>query len=197
MTAHAYDEDIIGRGAVATRLPAEVVGIGSSRGMRRPDTATGVPLPSAITVTTDAALGAAAAAVADARRHVGLAVEQRSFVPTAPDDGRPARLLLLASAAPVRALAALVAPPTAPPAVVAALSAVLFPPAGHLGPATLQLKAPGVFVSVVAADGADLRAALSQVGAQVVPGGGWGPQETRERERRVVYVRGTWEVCAG
>ena len=55
-------------------------------------------------------------------------------------------------------------------------------------PATLQLKADGVFVSVRARDPFDITQALDALPAQLVG------LDARREERRLVYGEGTWRI---
>src|SRR5581483_4836320 len=78
----------------------------------RTDATASQPVP-VVTVTTDASLGAAVAGLVEALQDTGLAVAQRTFLPTPPCEERARRIVLLAHTAPLRTLVALVAPPTA------------------------------------------------------------------------------------
>ncbi len=84
-------------------------------------------------------------------------------------------------------LARLVAPATAPAGVAPALAAAL-----GIGqrpvPATLQLKADGVFVSIRSRDILDITQALDALPVQLAR------LDTRREERRLVYSEGTWHI---
>jgi len=124
-------------------------------------------------------------------------VERRAFLPTRDDETSPWGVLLLAVAGPPLPLARLVAPATAPPGIVPALAAALgigpntdqaptTDPA--TAPATLQLKAAGVFVVVRVRDRGDLTRVLDGLPAQVAR------LVVRGAERRLVYEAGTWHI---
>ncbi len=157
--------------------------------------------PGPVTLTTGRITGDAADALTDALRAAGVAVEQRTFLPTRDDETSPWGVLLLAVAGPPLPLVRLVAPATAPPGVVPALTVALgigpdtdqapttdpqTEPA--TAPATLQLKAAGVFIVVRVRDRGDLTRALDGLPAQVAR------LAVRRAERRLVYEAGTWHI---
>jgi len=142
-------------------------------------------------------------ALAAALGAAGVAVERRVFLPARDDETPPWGALLLAVAGPPLPLARLVAPATAPPDVVPALAAALgigpdmdqasatdpnqdTDPATD--PATLQLKAEGVFVVVRVRDRGDLVRTLDGLPAQVAR------LVVRGAERRLVYEAGAWQI---
>jgi len=96
-------------------------------------------------------------------------------------------VLLLAASGPPLPLTRLVGPATAPAGVTPALAAAL-----GIGqrpvPATLQLKADGVFVSVRGRDLIDITQALDALPAQLER------LDTRREERRLVYAEGAWRI---
>jgi len=57
-----------------------------------------------------------------------------------------------------------------------------------LSPATLQLKADGVFVSIRGCDLFDITQALDALPAQLAR------LDTRREERRLVYAEGAWRI---
>ena len=131
----------------------------------------------------------------------GVAVKRRVFLPARDDETPPWGALLLAVAGPPLPLARLVAPATAPSGVVPALVAALVAALGigpdtdqasttdqTLAPATLQLKAEGVFVVVRVRDRSDLVRTLDGLPAQVAR------LVVRGAERRLVYEAGAWHI---
>ncbi len=162
----------------------------------RDDTDTpGATAPDHVTLTTGRRVGDAAAATAltDAFQGAGLVVERRTFLPARDDEAHPASVLLLALAGPPLALARLVVPATAPPGVVPALVTALGIGPGPavaalVAPATLQLKADGVFVSMRVRDRGDLLHALDDLPARIARLG------VRGAERRLVYDAGAWHI---
>ncbi len=145
--------------------------------------------PSHVTLTTDHVTAAAAGPLANALHAAGIAVEHRAFLPVRGEELHPSGVLLLATDGPPLPLARLVAPATAPPGVADALATALGLGGGErAAPATLQLKADGVFVSVRAHDAFDTLAALDGLPAQL------GRLDTRREERRLVYAEGTWRI---
>jgi hypothetical protein len=143
--------------------------------------------PTHVTLTTDHATADAAAPLADALHTAGVAVERHAFLPVRDEEQHPSGVLLLATSGPPLPLARLVVPATAPPGVAPAL-------AGALGvgersvPATLQLKADGVFVSVRGRNLFDITQALDGLPAQ------FARLDTRREERRLVYSEGAWRI---
>lgn len=151
--------------------------------------------PAPLIVTTDVTLADHIVDLVTVLQRAGLGVERRTFQPTPPEEEPARRIVLLAQAGPLPVLVALVAPPTAPAAVGPALSAALFPQLEAAEPATLQLKASGVFVSIVAADAAELREALIDLAEclsmRTTP---W--RVAPEQEQRLVYAEGRWDHFA-
>jgi len=112
------------------------------------------------------------------------------YLPTREDVAHPWGVLLLAVDGPPVPLARLVAPATAPIDVFSALAAALG--IGHRPtPATLQLKADGVFISVRARDRLDITSTLMGLLAQLAH---LHPGSPRAMERRLVYGEGTWRI---
>ncbi len=140
-----------------------------------------------ITLTTDQVTGGTIDALADALHAAGVAVERRAFLPVRGEEQHPWGVLLLAASGPPLPLARLVVPATAPPGVAPALAAAL-----GIGerpaPATLQLKADGVFVSVRGRDLFDIITALDGLPAHLAR------LDTRREERRLVYSEGSWRI---
>jgi len=98
------------------------------------------------------------------------------------EEQHPWGVLLLAASGPPLPLARLVGPTTAP-ALAAALGG-----GQHPAPATLQLKAEGVFVSIRGRDVFDITTALDGLPAQLAR------LDTRREERRLVYSEGSWRI---
>jgi len=96
-------------------------------------------------------------------------------------------VLLLAVSGPPLPLARLVVPTTAPPGVAPALAAALGVGA-RAAPATLQLKADGVFVSIRGRDLFDITQALDALPVQLAR------LDTRREERRLVHSEGIWRI---
>ena len=143
-------------------------------------------LPLSITLTTDQ-VTAAAGPLADALHAANVTVEQHAFLPVRGEEQHPWGVLLLAASGPPLSLARLVVPATAPVGVAPALAAALAVGERSV-PATLQLKADGVFVSVRGRDLIDLTQALDALPAQLAR------LDTRREERRLVYAEGTWRI---
>jgi len=148
-----------------------------------------------VTLTTGRIAEDAAGALAAALGATGVAVERRVFLPARDDETPPWGALLLAVAGPPLPLARLVAPATAPAGVVPALAAALGigpdtdPETDQtMAPATLQLKAEGVFVVVRVRDRGDLVRTLDGLPAQVAR------LVVRGAERRLVYEAGAWHI---
>ncbi len=96
---------------------------------------------------------------------------------------------LLAASSPPPSLARLVVPTTAPAGVTPALAAALGVEMGaHAMPATFQLKADGVFVSVRSRNLCDITQALDALPAQLAR------LDTRREERRLVHSEGAWRI---
>jgi len=96
-------------------------------------------------------------------------------------------VLLLAASGPPLPLARLVGPTTAPAGVAPALATALGG-GERAAPATLQLKADGVFVSIRGRDIIDITQALDGLPAQLAR------LDTRREERRLVYAEGAWRI---
>ncbi len=143
--------------------------------------------PTHVTLTTDRVTSDAADALAAALHAVGVAVERHAFLPVRDEEQHPWGVLLLATSAPPLPLARLVGPATAPAGVAPALAAAL-----GIGqrpaPATLQLKADGVFVSIRARDLLDIISVLDGLPARLAR------LDTRRAERRLVYSEGVWRI---
>jgi len=146
--------------------------------------------PMHITLTTDHVTADAAGPLADALHAAGVAVEQHAFLPVRGEqEQHPWGVLLLAASGPPLSLARLVVPATAPAGVASALAAALGVGVGDRpAPATLQLKADGVFVSVRGRDLIDIIQALDALPAQLAR------LDTRREERRLVYSEGIWRI---
>jgi len=146
-------------------------------------------LPAHVTLTTDHVTADAAGPLADALHAAGVAVERHAFLPVCGEEQHPSGVLLLGTSGPPLPLARLVAPATAPAGVAPALAAALVRGGGeHSAPATLQLKADGVFVSIRAHDLFDITQALDALPAQLAR------LDTRREERRLVYAEGAWHI---
>jgi hypothetical protein len=146
--------------------------------------------PAHVTLTTDRITSDGADALAAALHVAGVVVERRTFLPTREDVAHPWGVLLLAGDGPPSPLVELVAPATAPAGVFPTLAATLG--FGHpLTPATLQLKANGVFISVRARDTLDITSALTELSAHLAR---LHPGSSRSTERRLVYGEGTWRI---
>ncbi len=145
--------------------------------------------PTHITLTTDHVTVAASGPLVDALHAAGVAVERLAFLPVHGEEQHPAGVLLLATSGPPLPLARLVVPATAPAGVAPALAAALGGGGGeHPAPATLQLKADGVFISLGSRDVLDIIQALDALPAQLAA------LDTRHRERRLVYSEGVWRI---
>jgi len=146
-------------------------------------------LPLSITLTTDQVTAAAAGPLADALHAAGVAVERHAFLPMRGEEPHPSGVLLLATDGPPLPLVRLIVPATAPPGVALALAAALGVGIGERSaPATLQLKADGVFVSIRGRDLVDITTALDGLPAQLAR------LDTRREERRLVYSEGIWRI---
>jgi len=143
--------------------------------------------PTHVTLTTDRVTADTAGPLADVLRGAGVAVEQHTFLPARDDDAYPWGVLLLAASGLPLPLARLVAPATAPPDVASALAAALGV-GKRPAPATLQLKADGVFVSVRCRDLIDITRTLDELPAHLAR------LDTRREERRLVYAEGAWRI---
>jgi hypothetical protein len=143
--------------------------------------------PAHVLLTTDHVTAAAAGPLADALRAAGVTVERHAFLPVRGEEQHPSGVLLLATDGPPLPLARLVAPASAPPDVASALAAALGV-GQRPAPATLQLKAAGVFVSVRGQDIRDITTALDALPAQLAR------LDMRRGERRPVYAEGAWRI---
>ncbi len=143
-------------------------------------------LPS-ITLTTDETTEGSVDALADALHAAGVAVERHTFLPVRGEEQHPWGVLLLATSGPPLPLAQLVVPASAPVGVAPALAAALGIKE-RPAPATLQLKAEGVFVSIRGRDIVDITQALNGLPAQ------FAHLNTRREERRLVYSEGGWRI---
>jgi hypothetical protein len=155
------------------------------------DTTGHADVPIHVTLTTDHVTANAAGPLADALHAAGVAVERHAFLPTRDEEQHPSGVLLLATDGPPLPLARLVVPATAPPGVAQALAAALgvgVRGGERAAPATLQLKAEGVFVSVRGRDVFDITQALDGLPAQLAR------LDTRHEERRLVYSEGAWRI---
>ena len=151
------------------------------------DTTGHADAPMHVTLTTDHVTADAAGPLTDALHAASVAVEYRAFLPVRGEEQHPWGVLLLAASGPPVLLARLVVPATAPPGFAPALAAALgmgVRPA----PATLQLKADGVFVSIRGQDIIDITHALKGLPAQ------FARLNTRREERRLVYSEGSWRI---
>ncbi len=102
-----------------------------------------------VTLTTDHVTADAAGPLAAALHAAGVAVERHAFLPVRGEEQHPSGVLLLATDGLPLPLARLVVPASAPTGVASALAAALGGGQGErAAPATLQLKADGVFVSI-------------------------------------------------
>ncbi len=144
-------------------------------------------LPASITLTTDHVTADAAGPLAAALHAAGVTVEQHAFLPVRGEEQHPWGVLLLAASGPSLSLARLVVPATAPAGVALALAAALGV-GERAAPATLQLKADGVFVSVRGRDIFDITTALDALLAQLAR------LDARREERRLIYSEGIWRI---
>jgi len=146
-------------------------------------------LPASITLTTDHVTADAVGPLADALHAAGVAVEWHAFLPVRGEEQHPWGVLLLATSSPPLPLARLVVPATAPAGVTPALAAALGVGMGaRSAPATLQLKADGVFVSIRSRDLIDITQALDALPPQ------FARLDTRREERRLIYSEGVWHI---
>ena len=143
--------------------------------------------PTHVTLTTDHVTTDAAGLLVAALHAAGVAVEQHTFLPVRGEEQHPWGVLLLAASGPPLPLARLVVPATAPPGVAPALAAALGV-GERPAPATLQLKADGVFVSVRSRDILDIITTLDGLPAQLTR------LDMRREERRLVYSEGAWRI---
>jgi len=151
------------------------------------DDTTDNALSAHVTLTTDHITVDAAGPLADALHTAGVTVERHTFLPVRGEEQHPWGVLLLAASGPPLPLVRLVGPTTAPAGVASALAAALGIGGGERSvPATLQLKADGVFVSIRGRDLCDIIQALDALPAQLAR------LDTRREERRLVYSEGSW-----
>ncbi len=151
------------------------------------DNSLGDATPAHVTLTTDRVTADATGSLADALHAAGVAVERHTFLPVRDEEQHPWGVLLLAASGPPLPLARLVAPATAPADVASALAAALGV-GQRPAPATLQLKADGVFVSVRCRDLIDITRTLDELPAHLAR------LDTRREERRLVYAEGVWRI---
>jgi len=153
------------------------------------DDTTDNALSAHVTLTTDHITVDAAGPLADALHTAGVTVERHTFLPVRGEEQHPWGVLLLAASGPPLPLVRLVGPTTAPAGVAPALAAALGVGVGERpAPATLQLKADGVFVSIRSSDLCDITTALDALPAQLAC------LDTRHEERRLVYSEGRWRI---
>ena len=153
------------------------------------DDTTDNALSAHVTLTTDHITVDAAGPLADALHTADVTVERHTFLPVRGEEQHPWGVLLLTASDPPLPLARLVVPTTAPAGVAPALAAALGVGGGErAAPATLQLKAVGVFVSVRGRDLIDITQALDGLPAQ------FARLDTRREERRLVYGEGSWRI---
>jgi hypothetical protein len=143
--------------------------------------------PAHVSLTTDHVTADAAGPLADALHVAGVTVERHAFLPMRGEEQHPSGVLLLAASGPPLLLARLVVPATAPAGVAPALAAALGI-GERAAPATLQLKAEGVFVSIRSRDLIDITRALDALPAQLAR------LDTHREERRLVYNEGSWRI---
>jgi len=150
---------------------------------------TDTALPAHVSLTTDHVTADAAGLLANALHAAGVAVERHTFLPVRGEEQHPWGVLLLATSGPPLPLARLVVPATASAGVAPALASALRVGSGeHPAPATLQLKADGVFVSIRGRDLCDITTALDALPAHLAR------LDTRREERRLVYAEGAWRI---
>jgi len=153
------------------------------------DDTTDDALSAHVTLTTDHVTADDVGPLVAALHAAGVAVEQHAFLPVRGEEQHPGGVLLLAASGPPLPLARLVVPATAPAGVAPALAAALGVGGGeHSAPATLQLKADGVFVSIRGHDQCDITTALDGLPAQLAR------LDTRHEERRLVYSEDVWHI---
>ena len=146
-------------------------------------------VPAYVSLTTDHVTVDAAGLLTDALHAAGIAVERHAFLPMRGEEQHPSGVLLLATSGSPLPLARLVVPATAPAGVADALAAALGVGDGERpAPATLQLKADGVFVSIRGCDLFDITQAIDGLPAQLAR------LDTRRGERRLVYAEGIWRI---
>jgi hypothetical protein len=142
-----------------------------------------------VTLTTDHVTADDVGPLVEALHAAGVAVERHAFLPVRGEEQHPWGVFLLAASGPPLPLARLVVPATAPAGVALALADALAVRGGERSvPATLQLKADGVFVSIRGRDLFDITQALDRLPAQLAR------LDTRREERRLVYSEGVWHI---
>ncbi len=151
------------------------------------DDTTDDALSTHVTLTTDHVTADDVGPLITALHATGVAVERRAFLPVRGEEQHPWGVLLLAASGLPLPLARLVVPATAPPGVASAL-VVALGIGERPAPATLQLKADGVFVSIRGHDPFDITQALDALPAQLAR------LDTRREERRLVYAEGAWHI---
>ena len=153
------------------------------------DDTLGDATPMHVTLTTDGVTVDAAGPLADALHAAGVTVERHAFLLVRGEEQHPSGVLLLATSGPPLPLARLVVPATAPAGVASALAAALgVGSEERAAPATLQLKADGVFISIRGRDLLDITTALDVLPVQLAR------LDTRREERRLVYAEGAWRI---
>ncbi len=146
-------------------------------------------VPVHVSLTTDHVTADAADLLANALHAAGVAVERHTFLPVRGEEQHPWGVLLLAASGPPLPLARLVVPASAPAGIASALAAALAGGGGERpAPATLQLKADGVFVSLRGRDVLDITQAIGGLPARLAA------LDTRSGERRLVYSEGAWRI---
>ncbi len=153
----------------------------------RADDTTDDARPAHVSLTTDHVTADAAGPLAVALHAVGVAVERHAFLPVRGEEQHPSGVLLLAASGPPLPLARLVVPATASAGVAPALASALGVRERPV-PATLQLKADGVFVSIRGHDQFDITTALDALPVQLAR------LDTRREERRLIYSEGNWRI---
>ncbi len=142
-----------------------------------------------VTLTTDYVTADDVGPLVAALHAVGVTVERHTFLPVRGEEQHPWGVLLLAASGPPLPLARLIVPATATPGVAPSLAAALGVGGGaRPAPATLQLKADGVFVSIRSRDLIDITQALDALPAHLAR------LDTRREERRLVYSEGSWRI---
>jgi len=143
--------------------------------------------PTHVILTTDHVTADDVGPLTDALHDANVVVERHTFLPVRGEEQHPWGVLLLATSGPPVSLARLVVPATAPAGIAPALAAALGGRERSV-PATLQLKADGVFISIRARDYVDITHALGALPAQLTR------LDTRREERRLVYAAGAWRI---
>jgi len=146
-----------------------------------------------VTLTADDATMSAVEGIVVILHTRGFVVERRAFVRAPAEE--PRRVVLLTLDWSLPALVALVAPPTAPPGLGAALAAALYPDGeahARAAVATLQCKGVGAFASVTVGSGAELADALLLLAGRVRAPSWWTWPLAAGGERRIAYVTGRW-----